>query len=90
MRVMSRRAGEGLEKELRLGSEAWMDRESVGRFKGSREKALRLHREVDILSMSQLCVDSLATLARYAVEVPMRSTKGRSGDPRFCEGKVKP
>ena len=64
-----------------------MDRESVGQFKGSREKALRLHREVDILSMSQLCVDSLATIARYAVEVPMYSTKGRSGDPRFVKVK---
>ena len=67
-----------------------MDRESVGQFKRSRENALRLHREVDILSLSQLCGDSLATLARYAIEVPMYYTKGRSGDPRFCEGKVDP
>ena len=62
-----------------------MDRESVGQFNGSRENALRLHREVDILSMSQLCIDLLATLMRHAVEVPMYCTKGRSGDPHFCE-----
>ena len=68
-----------------------MHGESVGQLKGSRENALRLHREVDILSKSHwLCVDSLATLARYAIEVPMYYTKGRSGDPRFCEGKVDP
>ena len=65
-----------------------MDRESVGQFKGSREKALRLHREVDILSMSQLCVDSLATIARYAVEVPMYSTKGQVETRVFVEFKT--
>jgi len=45
-----------------------MDGESVGQVKGSQEDVLRLHREVDISSMSQLRIDSLTTLTRYAAE----------------------
>jgi hypothetical protein len=74
-----------VEKELRLTGEACMDGESVGPLKTLRKNALQLHREVD---MSQLCIDWLATLTRYAVEVPMYSIKARSEDSRFCEGKT--
>jgi hypothetical protein len=52
---------------------------------GLQKNTLQLHKEVD---MSQLCIDWLAMLTHYAGDVPMYSTKTRSGDLHFCNCEV--